>query len=472
MLALVAVAGFLPLGAADSSPPGQKAGESPVESAPYIIGVARLVDRGLPPAAASFPCSWSLLLVDLLADLPPRMPIAPLVEDQAARLEARRRLEAGASLASRLDELAARELDPGLSPEKRKSALEAARAKVDEARKALAATYEPPIPKAAASAAAPRTTALWKDHEAGKLAEADPRSPADAAVAQKLSLLLCGSVESAAGGYLLVSVLLWDAELGRIVLDRREFARPEDPAPAELAEEIRDYVAGSPYGRLAIAPVPASAALAINGTESEERTVYVFEPSRIEAEITAPGFLGVREAFDLAPGERKTYAPVLLPVERATVGVSVDPPGARLFLDGLPVGSAPLDLETGIGGALLRAEAPGFESERLLMDPATASGTVFMKLAAATDDGSSGRLARAKDAFYRSLGFLVLGMAGQALVRGMSEGLDTAALGSSDPSVETRAMLAKGLRIGVLSITGLLGANAGWKLSDYIGAAR
>lgn len=441
---------------------------------PFVLGVAGLVDRGLPAASSSFPDSWSLLLVKLLSDLPPRFPEAGRLEELAALKLARTRTEAAAALYTLLDDLAAKELEPGLSPESRRAAVESARAKVEEARAALDKLS--PTAEVAPKGESPqsfRATSLWKDHADGKLLTADPNAAAEAATANNLSLLICGTAEPAAGGYILIDLLLWDAELGRVALRRREFARASDPAPGDLAELIKDYVAGRPYARLEIAPSPDSAIVSVDGVRlpDGERRLYRFEPATLGLDIEAPGRVSRQELVELRPGDRKLVAPVLEAAAETRVEIQTTPPGAALFLDGMPLGAAPRDVGLAVDKGLLRAEAPDYESERIVIAP-TGPSTIEFSLIEASNKGSAGRLERAKDRFYQALGWLVLGLAGRAIIRGTGEGLAAAVTAGGEEALSTRAVVAEGLSLGANLAAGLLAANAGWKLAGYIGAAR
>jgi hypothetical protein len=381
----------------------------------YVLALGRIEDRGLLPGEEGFLAAFPGLLVEQLADLPARKRDEAYEAEKAEVERSRLLLTAGNELASSLDALALRELEPGVAEADRRQNVLSARKKVEEAREKLAEIESPaPVKTAPLPSGGPLSlkVSLFADNLAGNLLEVGKAGPAAAISGKGIDLLVYGHAEDSSG-YVALSLSGYDAALGRELFSWRDFADPDDPLPlaVELAERLCAWVAGADYARIAIDLSPTAAYLLADGRllGAGDRVLYRFDSGTLHLAAAMPGHEAKLLDLPYAPGDRKSVGLVLDPIPSGSVSVSTLPVGASLSLNGLPLGPSPLSAELSGRRAVLSASAPGFESASAVV-PASGSASVELRLRPEDGLGPSGRIAKAKDGFYNALGLFVLSL--------------------------------------------------------------
>ncbi len=447
----------------------------------YVVALAELVAAtDLPASARPFLSALPRLVAEMLSQLPERRDDEAYVHEATERARLRARYAAGISLAQKLDELALRSLAPSIEESRRVAAIATARRGAEESRRALAAlegASAPPESGAGNGSALPQPTrpaALWTGNRDGGLFAPSPADPSALLREKGVSLFVRGRVEPL-GAYALVELEGFDVALGRPLFTMREYADPADPEPLArtIAARIEEAVAGGSVGRLEIELKPPSARLFVDGRELDpsERVIYRTTPARIDVTATAPGWVGKRLTLGLAPGERTHLALDLEPISEGFALVETEPPDARLYLDGLPLGRAPAKVALDGRRAVLEASAMGYEPERTILSPTSGEG---LRLVLRPDEGESAelRVDRAQRRFYDALGWLVLSLPASSLLYGASANhriayVQSASLDAYNAYITTTSAFA-----AAAAVSAALAVNAIIRLAGYITAAR
>lgn len=457
-----------------ASASGTSAGSSSIS-----LGIARFAVSGDDEKKASQSIAEVIprLMLDRLASLPPRAAPPEEAKESASLTELRALFSAGSDLATKLDARSVAFFDPATAPEARKSALDKADKAVAESKKKLDAAASPaPAPAPGPGAARPPAPAtpvlLWAGHAKGDLVD----SKAGAAAAAKSSgagLLVTGAIELRSG-YATVTITGYDRSLDRNTFEWKDACSVEDPAPLaeEAAVRIERWVAGRDFARLELRVSPASARVSVDGRECDrDRAVYVFKPGESLIEAEAIGFLPYRGAVALAPGDRRTLDIALSPLSLGSALVVVDPPGATVRVDSVPVGEAPMSVALDGSRAIVAASAEGRESASVVL-PASGDSTVELTLPVADELGPAGRVEDARNDFFGALGWLV----GSIPVTALSVGaynMYTEAEARSPYQSTSDARIASGTALAVASAgTAVAAVNMIIHLVKYLRATR
>lgn len=474
LLPAALLAAFL-AGAALPPPSEAQAGAGAQAGAAYVVAVAELSGRDLDPLSEPFLAILPRLLAAELSSLPPRYEDEAYLAEAASRRAEDARFAAGAALAARLDEEALRSLEPGVDPLKRASQVAEARKKTAEAAKALAeldapaGAEEPPQGQPE-----PRKSLLWEGNAGGGLFPATESDPSSLLRDKGVSLLVRGEAR-AFGSYLALDLECFDLALGRPILAFRTYADPADPASLarDIAARVERAVAGRDFARVGLQASPASALVLADGRllGAEDRVLYRFEPGVLELAAAAPGRLPGSQALPYALGDRKSASFAL---ERASTGLvllETDPPGAEVFLDGLPLGTAPARLELEGRRAVASASAPGRESASIVL-PAEGESAARIELGPDDGLGPAGRIDRAQRRFYQALGWFVLSLPATTLGYGLQGGYREAAVRGYDPGMVSAYETSYYAFEIAAAASAALAVNALFRLAAYIRAAR
>ncbi len=397
---------------------GTAADAVPSSQTVYTVALGSISDKGLSAAERGFPPALLQLISQRLpALLPPRLPDGSYEAEMASLSSLTSLYSAGTELATKLDSLALVCLQPGIIAEKRDQNRESAEAEVEKAHKKLedlktdgGKTGQDSTSAENAVARDPRKTSLYDGNLKGDFIEAGKAGPAAAISGKNISLLIYGEAEDS-GGYVALTLYGYDSGIGRNVFSWRDYSAASDPEPlaSELAARIAAWVGGEDYARIAIDLSPSRAYLLVNGRvlEQDERTLYLSGYGSITIEAASPGSEAKALRLDYGPGDRKHVGLILGSVPMGDVFISADPADASLALNGMPLGKAPLT--AGLTGerAVVTASAPGYESATAIV-PASGGGSLELKLRPDDGIGPEGRLNKARDSFYWSLGFLIL----------------------------------------------------------------
>jgi formylglycine-generating enzyme required for sulfatase activity len=90
-------------------------------------------------------------------------------------------------------------------------------------------------------------------------------------------------------------------------------------------------------------------------------------PGRHRLSVRAPRHLEYRDSLEIEGGGVKQSLEVALVPAWAPVTIQTDPPGAAIFVDGEPLGTAPGTFEVGQGTRTLEAKLPGHKPHRSLL---------------------------------------------------------------------------------------------------------
>lgn len=118
-------------------------------------------------------------------------------------------------------------------------------------------------------------------------------------------------------------------------------------------------------GRITLRVEPAEAEIRIDGRLVDPGVALSLGAGRRVLQVTAEGHVAVEDAIEVVGRRDQTIHVRLAPRESAaTVRLTSDPPHARLRIDGIEVGAAPVERRIPHGGHVIEAEAPGREDYR------------------------------------------------------------------------------------------------------------
>ena len=465
------------------------AGKRPDPQKPYVIGFARLEDKGLPPAFRPFASALPLLIARYADPLPPRFEASEYSVATRQRELDIAVFKAGAELSARLDEIALKKLEPNVDPHQKRLALSEAINRKEKAEDSLNALLNGdssnlslssrPTTKESAVTSEARTTRVWSGHISRELVEFTDKDPGKVAFSKSIDLLIWGTL-APVGDYVSLFIHGFDVHLGQEVFFWKEFADPNDPEPLAqvLADRIATWVAGAEFARVDISADPSSAWIEVDGKPlgSDAKRLYRFGKGRMVITGKAPGMQDAQIVLDLAPGDRKTARLTLDPSESSRILLDTIPIGAHISHRGIPLGTAPVEILTFGERSIASAESPGFESDSIIL-PAYGDSMVSLELHPEDGLGPSGRVGKAMDAFYEALGWFVLSLPPASLSLGAysaySESYkESEQKGNINTSLGA-SMSISAISLGLFaSVSAGLAVNAIIRLVAYIGAAR
>jgi len=439
----------------------------------FTVAVAGFPPSGLPSGMALFASTFPRLLIAELAVLPSHFETAEYKAEKASVSSSRALYTSGSDLASRLDDLALRMLEPGIDPGKRAQNLAEARSKVEEARKKLeSGSANVPVP-ARDPAGSVSPSALSGQNDKGQLVSMAAGGPQATVAGKDIDLLVYGSLEPV-GSYVAVDVNIYDVALGRIIYSARSYADPSDPAPLarDLGERICRIVAGRPYARLDLVARPDAAVLGVNGKalDASTRRLYLFEKSTLVVSATAPGMVPLEMTVDIDLGERKQASFELQTAILGTAKIDTVPSGLPVYVDGMFAGMSPLELPLS-GERSVVASKSGEDASATSILPS--GGNVEVVLVPDTSAKDLVALVdKRRDAFYDALGLFVLSLPPTSISYGlMGTYADAYARGTDAAMLD--GLTASTISLGVCGTinVGLL-VNVIIRLIGYIGAAK
>jgi hypothetical protein len=440
----------------------------------WIVGLARFSADSSRPELATLQTVLPLLIAADLGSLPPRYSSESERAAAAARTAERNRFAAGKELFARLDDRALRFLDPASSPPQRVADLLISNQNVVKAREKLASELGSPLLLSSAKDETTLPSALWDGNAKGQLIDPASGIPSSIARSQKISLLIFGTLRDLSG-YVEVRLEGYDASLGTDVFAWKGFCAPEDPSPLarSFARKIVEFVAGRAFARLVVKPSPDSARISIDGSNLSlgERTIYRYASGPVNLRVEAPGYIPVVSSLNLNLGEWKQVDVRLDPKRTGTAVIRTTPPTAQISLDSLPKGSGPVDVDLNGTRIIASASAPGYEPSTITL-PRSGSADVHIDLRPSDGLGPGGRVEKAKDSFYGSLGWFVLSVPVTALTAGLANGYAEAAIRSGDPQLlgsAQNSQIAVGAAIGASAV---LAINAIVHLVLYLDSTR
>lgn len=470
MPARIALLAAILMTAADPGLLAQTAAPNPATA--WTLGLARFGLASADDTHSSLQESIPRLIAADLADLPTRSVPDAATREMAAREDLRARFLAGSDLSSKLDARSARFLDPSLDGAARKDELSKAEAQVAASAKKLS-DLDSAAPKPGVGPSVPRTAKLWDGHAKGQLIDTPASGLAAAAKAAGVDLLVTGTL-ALKSGYAVVQIRGFDAALEREAFSWKSFCAVDDPAPlvSDIAVRLERWVAGRDFARLELRVAPAFAALSVDGVPKSAASpvVYAYADGRHLVEASASGYAARRVDVDLALGERKTVDIELERLDTGKVYLSVDPPGAAISLDSVPIGKSPIEIQLSGARGIATATAPGREPQSVVL-PASGESSLDIRLLPSDGLGPSGRIGAEKDHFFQSLGWFVLSLPPTFLTWGARSGYDDAYLRTGNESLLLSDRIATGAMIAAIAATGATAAVMVVRLVKYLGVA-
>jgi hypothetical protein len=395
-------------------------GAAPATPTTWTIGIARFALASESDRPSLLQETFARLVASDLVSLPARAIPAATARESVGRLAAQAKIGAGADLAAKLDARADSFLQPSLDSAARAAAEDAAQAQVEIAEQKLSSLEAGTgLPQPAPGELRAK---LWDGFAKGLLLDPPSGTLAQAAKAAGADLLVTGEIAPDDAGYALVTVRGYDAALDREVFLWKCHCAVDDPGPeaADIAKKLEDWTAGRDFARVELSISPAEAELWVDG-ERLEGTVpvfYAYSPTTLRFDLAEAGYAKKHVDLEVAPGDRKTLEITLDPVVAGQASISSDPPGAKLSLDSVPIGAAPAEVELDGSRRILTASAKGFEGQSLVLPP-SGDQDVAIKLLPSDGLGPGGRIGKAKDDFYRSLGWFALTIPVTSLLAGI-----------------------------------------------------
>lgn len=444
----------------------------------FIVAVAEFTGKGLPRSMDLFSSALPRLLLAELSVLPLRLDSESYLAEKA-RLQASRDIFAlGTELASRLDELAQKRLEPGVDAFKRSRDLVEAERKAAEA---LAKLDPEAVGRAAVRGTAPgegpappkpRSALISPLNDGGALVRMDAAGPVASIHGKKIDFLVYGELE-AIGSYAAVDLMVYDSATGRTVLRARSYGDPSDPSPLarELAEKVCALVAGRPYARVDFRLSPDSASLSVGGQEldSRQRRLYVYGEQSLVVVASAPGRGSLTSRIDLVPGDRKVVDLSLAELSTGTATISTSPSGLSVHVDGLPVGLSPVQATLRGERSVVTAYSGDAASATAVL-PASGEPVIVLEPSASAREAAR-LVSQKRDEFYDALGWLVLSLPLTSMTYGLNTQYADAYIRGGDASMLT-AYRSSGIALGVLGAASAgLAVNAIIRLVRYIAAA-
>jgi hypothetical protein len=349
-----------------------------------------------------------------------------MARENAMLVAERARFAAGLDLATKLDARADTFLQPSLDLDARKAAESSADTQVEASSQKLddivADKGLPPSGPVELSAR------LWDGFSKGSLIDTPKSSLAQAAKQAGVDLLVTGTL-AINEDYAVVQVSGYDASLDRIVFSWEAFCSVDDPAPAasEIAGRLEEWVAGRDFARIDINLDPPFAELTVDGERfaGAAPVYYAYASTTINLEATAPGYSARQMEVELEPGERKTLDIKLDPQSTGHANIQTNPTGAKITLDSVPVGKAPVQVALDGSKEILTASATGWETQTVVL-PTEGEREVDIDLLPSDGQGPGGRITKAKDSFYQSLGWFVITIPTTSLLAGLFNSYDDA----------------------------------------------
>ena len=404
----------------------------------YVYSLSALVDGGVSAAARPFLTKFPELLLADLSVTPPRREGADYKSDKSEIKKLSDNFKLGATLLSRLDDMAGVSLDPSGSFFDRLDKAEKARIALDKARSDFEAPAQKPVETA--KTPADRIVKAWGSGL--ELLDLKGETPLRVGRKQGIEHVIVGEA-SPVGPYLEVKLQGFDSDIGRKVFEWTGYASPGDPAPLaeDFAGRLLAWLAGSPFGRIRIETNPASASLLIDGNPVETRPGIAlgFEEAAVAIDAWAPGRSSVHKDLEIKPGEDQALAIVLPEARYGSASIVSEPPDAKISVEGAelaPGASLPL---TGLRSIAV-ASAPGFEKGTVVV-PASGLADLTLKLRPSDGIGPSGRAENAKNNFYRALGLVVIALPVSSLSLGLQSIYGQADLSSGGGLFTTRVNL-------------------------------
>jgi PEGA domain len=444
MSAALLISAFVGLNAEGSAPAASPSAANetrpePKSATTWILGIAQFSQGDVGSTSTILLSTLPRLIVADLQSLPIRR--AP--PEEAAEIDkmkkARARFTAGTELATKLDERSVGFLNPMTAGAEKSFGIYSADKAVKESYKNLTEILkEENTERPQIAAGTDLTVRLWTGHATGKLIDTPGANLAKAAKAADVDFLVSGTVSIMESGYASIVLRGYDVALDREVLYMKSHCAVDDPEPTarEMADRLERWCAGRDFTRIEVFPTPAASELFVNGMalSGSSRVAYVYEPGLVHISANAPGYKSGSTEIAVGLGERRSVELKLESKVAGSVTLTTDPANASVNLDSVPLGTTPQTIELDGSRKVLSVSAEGMEPETVVL-PASGESNMNIELKPSDGIGPAGRIAKAKDDFYWSLGWFAVSVPITTLTLGIYNGYDEAYQRSGSPSL-------------------------------------
>lgn len=228
---------------------------------------------------------------------------------------------------------------------------------------------------------------------------------------KKLAMLVHGSVRMV-GSFIAIDAALYLASVGRDIWRATEYAAPDgiDGAVAALARPLAEAMLGRQFSLVRYAVAPVTALLTVDGKDQPGATDLFFAPGTHQAMARAPGFASASVSFEVEPGTDRTVELALEPLDAVGFAVASEPTGALVHVDGMLLGSAPVDVPAAAYPRVGRISMPGYQDVQIIIRPDVILDDRTIPMVPSDGLTFDARFDKAKDRFYRSLGWFVVSL--------------------------------------------------------------
>jgi len=397
---------------------------------------------------------------------------------KSSALEAARTALASAKAARDLIALTVRD------PDQRLMDLEKAEKAVLEARTKLSEllSVDPDYPEQELDSIPAIPVSHLVDQSEGMLI-APVQDPVATCAEKKVDILVYGRIRPS-GSFLIIEMAVFNAVLGRDVWSGTDYSAPDalDLVVDSLTRPIAEALLGKPYALVTYRTDPPDAELTVEGKRVDSAYHLFFEEGFHEYSAEAPGYQPFTSFFSSTPGKNLTIEISLKQLPSVGFALESDPQGAKIHLDGVQLGNAPVVVEGVAFPRVIRMSMPGFEDVQMTVRPESLLEDMTISMLPSDGLSFDGRFDDKKARFYHSLGWFIVSLPVTVLTGGLFQTYYNASTEAQDrygTSIDSalrdflnnRFYLTQTAFWASASISVGLAANAAFKLSSYIGTA-
>jgi len=276
-----------------------------------------------------------------------------------------------------------------------------------------------------------KPVAFWDGLSLGRLLEPvgisgelapDPESLQTIASSANLDLLIWGTLEEIASGYITVEFHAYSPNGGAASLERAGTTALTSDIGQEaefVADEIAAAIVGRPWASVTVDTDVGDASIYVDGQLAGfgRASVRYLHPGDIPVEVTAPGYEKVQRTLSVGDRETAELDVVLQPVTARTVRVESAPADADVYVDSVWTGRTPISLTASDHPLVVRLRHDGYLESRFVLttdSPDRIARALLPDTVVWADE-----LAEKRGGFYRSLTWFVLSVPVTMILNGV-----------------------------------------------------